>query len=77
VAYQKVEIDWLDAGKEQDMQELPFILTPIRCHSTGYLTEETEQYVIIAAEITDDNRAACFLTLPRGMIENIRYLEEK
>jgi len=75
--YRVAVVEWLDAVKVGRLMALPYTLTPVLCISCGFVYEENDEWITLITEFTDDDRAENFNTIPRGMITDMRYMEEK
>ena len=83
-----VEVTWLDAWSEQDDVTIEALegLKPITRHNIGYLIQETEDVIILAAGISEktaksaDMHAKDTFTerilIPRGTIQQIWILDK-
>jgi hypothetical protein len=80
--YPAVEVLWHDAFSMDAWdfldEHLLIATQPYPCRTVGWLVRRDKQCVVLVQSLArDGTRAAATMTIPRGMVQSIRYLYGK
>lgn len=74
-----VEIEWEDAAAKHGWGTAPPAPKDTACYSVGYVTEDTEQGIILAFQRAEDwdgdSIVGCMSFIPRSAIRKVRELK--
>ncbi len=72
--YPIVVIIWDDAETAGGWEEVPEEMKPALATSMGFLVKESDDHILIASSY-DDKHTNGRLQIPKGMIKDMRYLD--
>jgi hypothetical protein len=72
-----IRVQWTDAVSSQGWESMSKSYTPVNCHSAGFLIEETDKHITVAAtwgEDDDGSESNNRITIPKAWIINRKVL---
>lgn len=76
LAFELVEVEWEDSFTEREVA-LASIRQETIWYTVGYLLRDDPDRIVLAYSIERDDDSYDVLSIPRGMVREMRYLKRK